>query len=92
MFVGQRSALEWLARPVLDFLAARPDAFMENYPGDLAMLALRAAPDMLAHEPARFRAWLAGDFAWAERAFGFSRGIRRQFDAVLGEARALAGH
>lgn len=91
MFVGQRSALEWLARPVLDLLAARPDTFMENYPGDLAMLTLQAAPDMLAHEPARFRAWLVGDFAWAEQAFRFSRGLRRRFDAALAEARALAG-
>ncbi len=92
LLVSQRFALPWLAGEVLDFLETRPDAYIQNYPGELSSLALRAASEMLTHQPERFRVWLAGDFTWAETAFSFSRSDRRDFYALLDEARALARH
>jgi hypothetical protein len=92
LLVGQQSGLQWLARPVLDFVSARPAAEADYYPGDLAVAVLNAAEAMLEWAPAPFREWLAGDFAWAEAAFGDSRSALRDFERSLARARALAGH
>ena len=91
LLLGQKMGLAQLAEPILSFVACCPQATVTNYAGEMERLVLAAADEFLAHEPAAFRAWLAGDFSWMEGTFGWSRPLLREAEAALAAARRLAG-
>ena len=71
LLLGQQMGLAWLGKPILDFVGRWPEAMVTNYPGEMALLALRAAPELLEHAPVELREWLQGDFGWMDAAFGW---------------------
>ena len=90
LLLGQKAGIERLAGPILEFVSRYPTAHITNYPGEMALLAMRAADAFLVHAPVAFRQWLEGDFAWMDEAFCFSRSLRREADEALSAARAIA--
>jgi hypothetical protein len=64
LLVSQKMGLEWLAQPVTAFVHLHPDACATFFPGDLALAALRAMPELLAIDPQGARAMATLDFSW----------------------------
>lgn len=87
----QRMGLEWLGRPLLDFVTRQPAAMVLNYPGDMSLGCLRAAQELSDLAPVELRAWLRGDFGWIVDAFAWDEEGRLLDEAqnTLAAARAL---
>jgi hypothetical protein len=87
LLVSQKMGLEWLGRAASALARLQPGATITNYPGEMALLCLRAA-DLLSNlaQP-EFGRWLAGDFGWMDDVYGWSRPLLREATAALAEAR-----
>lgn len=90
LMVEQKMGLQWLGRPALVFAVRYPDALITNYPGEMALLCLKAADDLVQHAQPEFGAWVRGDFAWMDDVFSWSRPMLREAKAALGRAREVA--
>ena len=87
--LSQRMGIHWLATPILGFNVLYPAATITNYPGEMVLLSLRAATDLLAAAPDTFRNWLSGDFDWFAEVFGWDKRLLGEAEAALGSAREL---
>lgn len=90
LMVEQKMGLQWLGRPALAFAVRYPDALITNYPGEMALLCLRAADELAQHAQPEFGDWLQGDFGWMDDLFSWSRSMRREAKAALDNAREVA--
>lgn len=66
LLLGQSMGLKWLALPVCELLAMRPDVEVSFHPGDLAKTALRGFQELLACAPEQARLLLEDDFSWID--------------------------
>lgn len=82
LLLGQRMGLDWLGKPILDFVSKWPAALVANYPGEMTCLCLNAAEELSKFAPAEFRIWLGRDFGWLEEAFDWD-----DTDEVLSETK-----
>ena len=87
--LGQQMGLDWLAEPILEFVERYPATAITNYPGEMGLLALRAAEKLFRFAPEKVITWLRGDFSWMDEAFGSSSGLRREAESALGTARRI---
>jgi hypothetical protein len=91
LLAGQRLGLQWLGRPLLEFVRRYPTVTVTNYPGEMAKLCLFAADDLVDFAGAELRQWLQEDFSWLESTFGVSRPLLREARDALAHARRAAG-
>lgn len=89
MLVGQRLALEWLARPVTAFAIRYPRVECDLYPGDLTVISLVVWRDLMTFAPDGARQMLAQDYEWLRREADeeeWSGSILKQAVAALDDA------
>ena len=91
LLLGQRMGLEWLARPILEFITAYPDAPITNYEGEMVALALQAAKEINRYAPDEFRRWLNHDVGWIDDVFDWDDELHRDVSRSLASAREHYG-
>lgn len=91
LLVSQKMGLEWLGKPAIGFARQHPDAIITNYPGEMVLLCLRAAPDLAEVAREEFVDWLSDDFGWMDRVYEWDEeeDLVAQANMALAAARSL---
>lgn len=87
MLTSQRMGLKWISAAVAEFVDLHPRIEITNYPGELALLALRALPEIEECNPRAAARLRALDYTWMDEEFAFSRALRREVAALLATIR-----
>jgi hypothetical protein len=92
MLVGQRLGLQWLARPIMNFVIRYPKAECDLFPGDLTAIALVVLRDIAKFAPEETDHLMAQDFEWLRREASeddWGGSILKKAIAALDEARQI---
>ena len=85
MLVSQQMGMRWISMAVAEFVTLHPKAEVTNYPGEVALLALKALPKIEASNPLAAERLRALDYGWMEDEFSFSRPLQREARAILAQ-------
>lgn len=85
LLTSQQFGLNWLARPVAEFVKMYPAAEIYFYPGDLTMAALQAFAKIARYDPVAADLLRETDYNWMPERFAFSRSLAKEAAALVAE-------